>query len=1309
MAHFGESAPLPDANNKVRCTCHRFCKGGKDVSLSTWYAHAAPSRLATAFSLIRTTTVSPTPPLPLPAASSVPTCGAKSTALADESEEELEERPQIPPYEEEDPQPEAPGTSASRIEDIQLSLDYIKCIQEATFENGGLEIDCVERLRDPIQEPIDISDPDLCLSLDLFMETSNSLEKTYDGVRSSVCRRHPEDDILTHHLVKKKVVEMTGVVPLLHDMCQNSCMAYTGPLADLELCRVCKAPRFDETGSSRKFSTMPLGPQLQALFRSPAGAESMKYRVQKTEEIKMCLEVYEGEYEDVFHGQDYLDAVERGDIGNNDIVLIGSIDGAQLYRNKASDCWIGIWIIADMHPQLRYNKKAVLVAFVIGGPNKPKIMDSFLFPGLHHLSALQKVETADGPGMTYLNGLVGHHGAYGCRLYCSLQGRRKDGASTYYPMMSKPDNYDGEGCNHDSVNPRTIAAPSEEEYLTNLKHVTASANPADYRARRKAPGISKPSIFSGLARNRMLGVPGMNSADIMHWACLNWTDIFISLFRGTIKCEAPDSKKNWRWAVLTGDVWKHHGEAVAKATPYLPGSFERPPRNPAEKMSSGYKAWEWLLYMIGLPPALLRPLLPHEHWTHFCMGVSIIQCFLQRRILRLQLMEAHKHAIKFVEEFETLYVQRMPERIHFVRQSIHAMIHLAPEVIRIGPQANYAQWTMERTIGNLGQELKQDSNPYSNLLERSEYIGDGYSLMGAKDKWKQTVTGESSTTIRKYLDAEQETGDIKLKRWARLRLPNGQIARSAWKEKKLQLMNVRMARNVKVKHEGRQEIAEVEFFCQTKDHVLALGSLYPRLDEELLKASYNTVWLYLFNCTSTPSFPICWFPKPAKHVDAAEPLERPERTEFSLFAFFPHACFALATHEDLLGNPHYKALYEQARDLHSCPESLLAAYHLLATTIPQVFTVIPNPMGITAPVGLPGVLPITPNIPEYTKEQSPEIKFWKSKDWKTYAANHGDFLTIKKKKDKKSDSDDEDEDEAESETGDAKLNVLGFLEHDDGTPFEEEERDHVRQCARENFITLQAAQRAPLKWSLATAEVTAFFRGSLSEKVPAVAFAHLNWKVDVVGTVVYAQWSRYRREALKAQHPNRAVTSKPSSKRDNIFEEEVIPAARLKDMGSSSGPPIIPDASTIPKAADKKSTEHVPGTADTAWNLFGRDYLKKWTDKKNPATSAKVREAFDALPAAERQKLYKAEKKDTKKRAKEVGETSAMGPAGKGKQKEGDVPMEGNRSSKGGTRRQQDINSAMRRSLGVGAAWERRRKYPGVHALRNYTIVPGPL
>ncbi len=68
----------------------------------------------------------------------------------------------------------------------------------------------------------------------------------------------------------------------------------------------------------------------------------------------------------------------------------------------------------------------------------------------------------------------------------------------------------------------------------------------------------------------------------------------------------------------------------------------------------------------------------------------------------------------FVEEYETLYYQRKVGRLHFCRQSIHALLHLAPEVTRIGPPICSSQWTMERTIGNLGEEIRQPSNPYAN-------------------------------------------------------------------------------------------------------------------------------------------------------------------------------------------------------------------------------------------------------------------------------------------------------------------------------------------------------------------------------------------------------------------------------------------------------------------------------------------------------------------------------------------------------------------------------------------------------------------
>lgn len=72
------------------------------------------------------------------------------------------------------------------------------------------------------------------------------------------------------------------------------------------------------------------------------------------------------------------------------MVLVLSMDGAQLYRNKVSECWMYIWIIFDHSPDGRYKKHHIQPGGFIPGPKKPKNQDSFVFTGLHHLAALQK-------------------------------------------------------------------------------------------------------------------------------------------------------------------------------------------------------------------------------------------------------------------------------------------------------------------------------------------------------------------------------------------------------------------------------------------------------------------------------------------------------------------------------------------------------------------------------------------------------------------------------------------------------------------------------------------------------------------------------------------------------------------------------------------------------------------------------------------------------------------------------------------------------------------------------------------------------
>ena len=169
----------------------------------------------------------------------------------------------------------------------------------------------------------------------------------------------------------------------------------------------------------------------------------------------------------------------------------------------------------------------------------------------------------------------------------------------------------------------------------------------------------------------------------------------MNLWQGKFDCASTDSRTSWAWAVLQGDIWKTHGQDVANCTPYLPGSFDRPPHNPAEKINSGYKAWEFLLYIFGLGPGLPYGVLPQPIWRSFCKLVSDIRTIYQLSTTRDQLRTAHLHLIEFTAEFETLYVQRRADRIHFVRQSIHSLSHLAPEASRIEPGICYNLFSVD--------------------------------------------------------------------------------------------------------------------------------------------------------------------------------------------------------------------------------------------------------------------------------------------------------------------------------------------------------------------------------------------------------------------------------------------------------------------------------------------------------------------------------------------------------------------------------------------------------------------------------------
>lgn len=203
---------------------------------------------------------------------------------------------------------------------------------------------------------------------------------------------------------------------------------------------------------------------------------------------------------------------------------------------------------------------------IIPGPNKHKFIESFLYPGFHHLSTIQRegltiwdasidqnftsniflmLACADGPGLLCLSNLAGHSGKQGCRISCPIKVRRKQQASQYYPVILQPDNYQVNGCLHPDISPFDIVPSTSSDYVRKLQILMAAPNQSQYEKRRLETGIVGPSFLLGLQPSRILGIPECFSSEIMHFAGANMASLFTDLWRGEIDCDRTKSETNW--------------------------------------------------------------------------------------------------------------------------------------------------------------------------------------------------------------------------------------------------------------------------------------------------------------------------------------------------------------------------------------------------------------------------------------------------------------------------------------------------------------------------------------------------------------------------------------------------------------------------------------------------------------------------------------------------------------------------------------------------------------------------------------------
>jgi len=164
------------------------------------------------------------------------------------------------------------------LDDLVLMESIISQIREYSFEHEKIQWteDELHSFFSPPHESWNPDEPQLRLSFKTYLSLSaHSSEATYDVIRSNIKECYPESTMLSFDQVRNRLKTITSVPSLHFDMCINTCLAYTGPFAPLTNCPFCGEHRYerhlhvDSKTPRCQFVTLPLGPQLQALWRHP--------------------------------------------------------------------------------------------------------------------------------------------------------------------------------------------------------------------------------------------------------------------------------------------------------------------------------------------------------------------------------------------------------------------------------------------------------------------------------------------------------------------------------------------------------------------------------------------------------------------------------------------------------------------------------------------------------------------------------------------------------------------------------------------------------------------------------------------------------------------------------------------------------------------------------------------------------------------------------------------------------------------------------------------------------------------------------
>ena len=136
--------------------------------------------------------------------------------------------------------------------------------------------------------------------------------------------------------IKKILEEITGLIPKFYDMCENSCICYTGLYETYQSCPLCNSLRYDSKNKSKKVMPyLSIKKRLEIQYNNKIRAEELLYRYRYITN----KEIESEDLEDIFDGNMYKDLLEKDFFSDQrDIAFTVSCDGYQIFKQKTDDC-----------------------------------------------------------------------------------------------------------------------------------------------------------------------------------------------------------------------------------------------------------------------------------------------------------------------------------------------------------------------------------------------------------------------------------------------------------------------------------------------------------------------------------------------------------------------------------------------------------------------------------------------------------------------------------------------------------------------------------------------------------------------------------------------------------------------------------------------------------------------------------------------------------------------------------------------------------------------------------------------------------